>query len=369
MKIGSILYFISFLLFVNSLIHLWRINNFKYFGLGLLLFIASIVALKYGLFYTGDIIHYPRLLGIEPWMQSITVTIYMFYIPSLGGCHFHWKDLKNLILCVPLLQFYLYAGYFLMDNTWHQKVVEIAMTNGQPFVFPNTLSVTVLGVYNGVLFPWAAYLFLKIFLQKKVTGPKTSHIKTGFSVVIIWALFTTILSTLYARIYFLDLPLPAWNPLLMYGSAYLFFLFWQVWPYYIKAGSVMFETSTFKIGQAGRSYLDGIDLNALHKNFTFLMEEEKIYQDDELSLPGLADKLQVSVHQLSEYFNRSLKTRFIDYINALRIKESKRMLDKEPEKSITEICYEVGFNSNSVFYRIFKKFTGHTPKTWREKKK
>jgi len=55
-------------------------------------------------------------------------------------------------------------------------------------------------------------------------------------------------------------------------------------------------------------------------------------------------------------------------INQYRIKEAKKMLIEESERSVLSIAYAVGFNSKSSFYEAFSRFTGKTPVQYRREK-
>jgi AraC-like DNA-binding protein len=98
-----------------------------------------------------------------------------------------------------------------------------------------------------------------------------------------------------------------------------------------------------------------------------LMEVEKYYQEPELTLQDLADKLQVPSYQVSQAINEGLKKNFYDLINGYRIEEAKRLL-LDPVNSnytILSVGFEAGFNSKTTFNTVFKKFTGHTPTEFR----
>jgi AraC-like DNA-binding protein len=98
-----------------------------------------------------------------------------------------------------------------------------------------------------------------------------------------------------------------------------------------------------------------------------LMSTEKPYLDGELTLQKLAKALSVSPHHLSQTINEQLNQSFIDFINAYRIEEAKRMLVDQAKKhySILAVSEEVGFNSKSAFNAAFKKHTRMTPSEFR----
>jgi AraC-like DNA-binding protein len=103
------------------------------------------------------------------------------------------------------------------------------------------------------------------------------------------------------------------------------------------------------------------------KKLLYVMDIEKLYQDDKLSLQALAKKISISAHILSQVINEQLNKNFSDFVNSYRIEDAKKMLQEaDEETSILYICYEVGFNSKSAFYRAFKKFTKMTPSQYQK---
>ena len=97
-----------------------------------------------------------------------------------------------------------------------------------------------------------------------------------------------------------------------------------------------------------------------------LMEDEKLYYDEDLTLNKVADHMEISGHQLSQLLNNNLKVGFKNLINHYRIEEAKRMIEAHPERPIMNIAYQVGFNSKSVFYKAFSRHGGMTPTQFKE---
>ena len=99
-----------------------------------------------------------------------------------------------------------------------------------------------------------------------------------------------------------------------------------------------------------------------------LMNTEKPYMDGGLTLQKLAKALAISPHHLSQTINEQLNQSFIDFINAYRIEEAKRMLVDPAKKhySILAVSEEVGFNSKSAFNTAFKRHANMTPSEFRK---
>ncbi|MGL1957729.1 MAG: helix-turn-helix domain-containing protein [Colwellia sp.] len=102
------------------------------------------------------------------------------------------------------------------------------------------------------------------------------------------------------------------------------------------------------------------------ENIERLMNEEKPYLLDNITIDILADKLGLLTKDLSVTLNRHFQVNFYEYINQYRIDEAKKMLVNEGKKTIIDIVYDVGFNSKSVFYTFFKKSEGMTPSEYRK---
>jgi ABC-type antimicrobial peptide transport system permease subunit/AraC-like DNA-binding protein len=93
------------------------------------------------------------------------------------------------------------------------------------------------------------------------------------------------------------------------------------------------------------------------------VKENRYYQDPELSLGSLAEKLGLTTHELSRIINTVLKKSFNDFINEYRVQDAARKMHDPAFDHITllGIAYESGFNSQSSFNRIFKQITGKSP--------
>jgi len=100
-----------------------------------------------------------------------------------------------------------------------------------------------------------------------------------------------------------------------------------------------------------------------------LMMNKKPYKNPNFSLNDLVGAISESRNAISHSLNNSLNKTFYNYINELRIEESKRLLaDKTLQNfTIEGIAAESGFKTMSVFYRFFKDMEGVTPAVYRKK--
>jgi AraC-like DNA-binding protein len=116
-----------------------------------------------------------------------------------------------------------------------------------------------------------------------------------------------------------------------------------------------------------RSRLTGLETEDLHRRVMELIEKEKVYANEEITLTDFADELSITPHQLSEFLNERLNCNFYSFINQHRIKEAVRIITEDPKRTIQSIVHRVGFNSKSSFYDSFSRFMGMTPNKYRSK--
>lgn len=83
------------------------------------------------------------------------------------------------------------------------------------------------------------------------------------------------------------------------------------------------------------------------------------------SLDSLAEYFGVSASHLSRLIKKETASTFTDYVNKLRINESKRLLESTNE-TLTSIFEKVGFNNRNTFIRLFKQIVGTTPSEYRK---
>jgi len=86
--------------------------------------------------------------------------------------------------------------------------------------------------------------------------------------------------------------------------------------------------------------------------------------EEELSLRIVAKFVQISPNHLSETFKEVTGVNFVEYIARRRFAKACLLL-LDPDLKISEIAFEVGFQSLSQFNRVFRKFSGKSPTAYR----
>ncbi|MCE2994412.1 MAG: helix-turn-helix domain-containing protein [Cyclobacteriaceae bacterium] len=94
-----------------------------------------------------------------------------------------------------------------------------------------------------------------------------------------------------------------------------------------------------------------------------LMENDKLFLNNELNLPTVAEKLDISIHEASFLINEAAQDNFYNFINKYRVEEAKKLLAsaKMEELNIVGIAFASGFNSKTTFNTTFKKVVGISP--------
>lgn len=86
----------------------------------------------------------------------------------------------------------------------------------------------------------------------------------------------------------------------------------------------------------------------------------------EITLETISGEVGMNPAYLSRFFKQHTGSNFMEYLTAVRIKHAIRLL-KDPTIKVYEISSMVGYKSTKHFYKIFKKNTGLTPSSYREK--
>ncbi|MDM5335385.1 helix-turn-helix transcriptional regulator [Ureibacillus composti] len=87
--------------------------------------------------------------------------------------------------------------------------------------------------------------------------------------------------------------------------------------------------------------------------------------ESDLTVESIANKFHISTSHLSRIFREHVGITLVEYLNVRRVEESQYYL-RHTNKSITSISDQFHFCNQSYFTRIFKKYTGVTPKHFRD---
>jgi AraC-like DNA-binding protein/ligand-binding sensor protein len=88
------------------------------------------------------------------------------------------------------------------------------------------------------------------------------------------------------------------------------------------------------------------------------------HQQDDLTLGQVAKAVNMSGYYFCKMFKKSAGINFTDYVSRVRIEKSKNLL-LNPNLRVSEIAYEVGFQSLTHFNRVFKNILSQSPTEYR----
>lgn len=109
-----------------------------------------------------------------------------------------------------------------------------------------------------------------------------------------------------------------------------------------------------------------VDVDSESRRILKVKEYINKHYTEEIRLADMADLVGMSTTSFSRFFKlRSGKT-LSDYVVEMRLGVAARQL-VDTTNSVSEICYDCGFNTLSNFNRLFRKYKGCSPTEFREK--
>jgi len=297
-----------------------------------------------------------------PFMFLWGPTFYL-YVKSAAYSDFKFKY-RHIIHFIPFLIILLCLSIsFFPLNTNDKRSL---LGNPDYFIFRYNLFIDVF-IRAHVLFYIILSLRVLLFVREKIRESYASISKTNYS----WIKFIVygftmafVLSfpfLIYVNIFRSGYQLITFITILIY-STYFNVIFFKAW-YQPNIFSGIEETVKYKASRLTKE-----EANSWINKLENFVERNKPYLNSELTLNQLAESIQIQPRVLSQIINENYNQNFQDYINRLRVEESKKFLiDPTNKKTILEILYEVGFNTKSAYNIAFKKATGITPTEYKKK--
>ncbi len=98
----------------------------------------------------------------------------------------------------------------------------------------------------------------------------------------------------------------------------------------------------------------------VHKIYHFI----ETHYHHSINVNEVAKLSHLTTAAFCRYFKKSTHLTFTDFLNQYRINQAKKLLLQK--KSVSEACYESGFENLSHFNKTFKKITGENPTTFKK---
>lgn len=103
-----------------------------------------------------------------------------------------------------------------------------------------------------------------------------------------------------------------------------------------------------------------INSHMINKIIQYIYE----HYDEQLTLSYVSKLFNFNYHYLSSYFSSHNEEGFNEFLNKIRIKKACEFLNQDIP--ISDISSMVGYSDQSYFSKVFKKFTGLTPSSFRK---
>ena len=326
--------------------------------LGILMFLFSISISGFVFTRTNSYKDFPFVIGLPSTVIFLFGPLFYFYVKELISHQFTFQK-KDILHFIPFLALIVYKFPFYLKSP-AEKLASIKSMG----TLDENLIILILQIIH---------LFIYLFFVKKLLNEYEKEIKSTmssierinlrwisggmnsfiviFGLMIIFIVLSISGTNLYS-IYIAVIPLLVSIVILSIGY------FGLTQPIIIPP-----ELENPKSKKYEKSSLTNENSEKYLNKLLNVMESEKPFLNNDLTLQKLSDMLSISPHHLSQIINEKTNQNFFDFVNSYRIEEAKRLLlDKRGELlTILAIAEEVGFNSKSAFNIAFKKYTLLTP--------
>lgn len=350
-------------------------NRKANFLLGTLLLCITLIAFEIFACYTNYIAYFPFCINLTEPLDFCIGPLTFLYASTLINKPIHFK--KSLLHFIPALLFLiLRLPYLLQSNTFkladvnevYHRIANNDVQINEILWFPHyhfggfwmdLLSFPFVWLYLILTFR-LIYLYT---LRQNESFWNPSHIPikwlVRFILIFMFFEFVAMWLSFASEDDTGDIYIATSLSLVFYGLSLFLMAHSNIMNYYPAI-----EKKKYQNNQLDKTFIQ----NSL-KRLNVLMQEQKPYLNPDLSLSELAQMMKISTHQLSQLLNGQLQKSFSDFIREYRIEELKSKLQKKElaHIKIEELAFESGFNSKSVFNKVFKNTSGFTPSEFRKK--
>ncbi|MFL9844596.1 helix-turn-helix domain-containing protein [Flavobacterium rhizosphaerae] len=114
-----------------------------------------------------------------------------------------------------------------------------------------------------------------------------------------------------------------------------------------------------------RSELSGVTVSKFNSLLTSYLDTGLLQTNGLPTVKAMADALATSTRYLSDLLRQETGKTALELIHIFLIGEAKNLL-QEPQKTVAETAYRLGFENPPYFSRLFKKETGFSPVEYRK---
>lgn len=127
------------------------------------------------------------------------------------------------------------------------------------------------------------------------------------------------------------------------------------------------EKYFFKLHNVIIKFLDDIFALADKKHLSLVKEARNYIMENhskQIKIDDVATHLFISPSHLSRLFRKELDCTVNDYLTRVRVEKAVELM-KRPELNVAQVAKLVGLNNQSYFAKVFKRFIGVTPLTYK----
>ncbi len=341
-----------------------RTNNIL---LALMLFLFSVTLIEYVFYWTKYITWYPHIMAVSAAFPFLFgVILYLYFRNVFQGKPVNRKDAIHLVpFAVNILyQLPLYLSSSEVKRQWLRG----HMVSPSLFNWPDGMN----NFYAWI--PWLQILHMScyayvIYRSYQAFSKTNAEVRTWFlSLSGLYLLFLLSFTSYYvlSRFSFFN---STWD--YMISFAMTFFIYFIAWFGYLQPRifSGFSMTDSIKISpRYQNSALDNEVSKEILMKLEGVMQEKKLFLENDLRLESLAKSINVSKHHLSQVINEHKGMNFFEYVNHQRVNEAMELLATSTKKelNVIDVAYAVGFNNKVSFNTTFKKITGKTPTEFRK---
>ncbi len=361
-------YFFSLLIWLLMLVRGYRERRLSDIMLGWIMFILAMELQDYTFGFAGINILWNELNGFPRSVSLLFGPAVYFYFLSQTNRNFQLKK-KHLWHVLP---FSIYFSYKIIFFVQGQNVVEELHASLLDSILSDILRIVL--IISFIYYLTRCLIIYKRYQRWSMEQYSNLELidfkwfRNFIYCMIFWLMFRELMFVLDA-IFDLDFYQDWWWNLALVGVVFYIGLTGYAQKQYPQinfSADTEFKNSQISNHQSGgKSAKTSQDLEKteLASKIIFLMENERLFLQPELSLNELAQHLHTNSVQLSATINQMFNKNFNDYINGLRIEEFIKKYEEDVNRRYTllSLAFDSGFNSKATFNRAFKKIKGSSP--------
>jgi AraC-like DNA-binding protein len=288
-------------------------------------------------------------------LLALAALQFFHYLSLTGEMLLFTSKAYGSILFIATSSFYLFSRAFLQPDQKSFRVYFLLLPAVLPFWIPVIFVIPIAFMFGTVYSLFICWQLYQLKESRKFFQLEMG-VFIGFSFNAILILLVGLTATILKEQIFV-LTYSKLIGFILIGMIYLQLRFPDLTQKAQEVVAMRYASSTLK----------NLDTHKLNDQLIQILKQQKAYKDPELSLSGLASKLGISNHQLSELINSHHGQGFSQLVREHRVADAKVQLVEQPKASVLSIGLDVGFSSQSNFYTAFKEMTGETPGQFRKR--